>query len=165
MENCRQKKTECRKGDLTAEEIEKAEQKIILQDQWKHFKKERERLQRGMTVEESSELRKMNPKLDTDGLIRSDSRLLNAEMLSFQTTFPIILSADSWVARLIILEEHIKNSHYAGINHIYNNLNEKYWVPKARRVIKEVEDGCLVRQRRRAKGEQQLMAPLPPLRF
>ena len=66
-------------GSLTQEEIERAELEIIMNDQKEQFEKEYQALSQGLNVSPKSSIIRMNPVLDQDGVLRSESRLVNAE--------------------------------------------------------------------------------------
>jgi hypothetical protein len=82
-----------------------------------------------------------------------------------EARYPTILSDKSWTTRLIIGYYHEKRCHNAGVNQLLSDLGSKYWILKARMVIKVYENGCFECKRRRAKGLSQIMAPLPSFRF
>ena len=56
------------------------------------------------------------PKLDSEGMIRSDERLTYAEFLPYDVWYPIILPQKNWVTKLIIKHYHELGNHIAGTN-------------------------------------------------
>ena len=97
--------------------------------------------------------------------MRSNSRIVNAEFLSIDTRYPIILPRTSWVTKLIVKQYHVDGYHSTGTNHTLAALSSKYWIISAREVIREVEKDCVVCRRRKAKLATQVMAPLPNVRL
>ena len=106
----------------------------------------------------------MNPILDIEGLIRGNSRLMEAELLKWKTRQPIILHKDSWVTWLIIRELHKKNKHYGGVEFHLAGINQRFWIKGVRKIIRKYIKTCLSCRRTVAKGWNQIMAPLPRFR-
>lgn len=73
-------------GELTTEEIANAETRIIQKTQRESFEDEYQALSRGKELPKHSKLLALKPKLDEEGLIRSDGRLVNAEYLPYDMT-------------------------------------------------------------------------------
>ena len=103
--------------------------------------------------------------MDDYGIMRCNSRIVNAEFLSIETRHPVILPQTSWVAKLIIKQYHEDGHHSTGTNHTLADLSARYWIISAREVIREVEKDCVVCRRRKAKLATQVMAPLPDARL
>jgi hypothetical protein len=59
--------------ELSVEELRDGEEEIILQAQKEAFREEYEALAKGKPISNKSTLLKLNPKLDKQGIIRSDS--------------------------------------------------------------------------------------------
>ena len=152
-------------GELTPEEIQITEMEIIREDQKKMFRVEIDRLRAGLALPAKSKLLSMNPKLDEMDMVRSNSRLIHAEMLAEATRSPIILARDSWVTWLIIGKHHDDRGHCAGVSHLLSDINQSYWIPSARKMIKMYERRCLTCRRNQAKETIVQMAPLPRFRF
>jgi len=77
-------------GVLTAEEILEAEQIAIRTSQIECFPVEHQLCSKFQSVSHNSQLSKLNPKIDENGLLRMDSRL-SASDLQFSAKYPIIL--------------------------------------------------------------------------
>ena len=84
----------------------------------------------------------MNPLLDDQGMIRSDSRLRFVDYLPYDARFPIILPRGHWITRLIVRYFHELANHSAWINFVLAQINQRYWIPAARDEIKECENQC-----------------------
>ncbi len=129
-----------------------------------NFPLEYKLLMNGKNVSNQSRIIQLNPKLDEDGLLRADSRLVNATMLPFDTRYPVILPRKCPVTKLIIMDHHEKGLHITGTNQTLAALSARYWVIAAREAIREVERDCHKCMRRKAKVANQIMAPLPVAR-
>jgi len=97
--------------------------------------------------------------------MRSNSRITSVDWLSYEIRYPIILSARSWITKLIIIDIHLKMNHYGGTNYLLSKLNKRFWVIGARRLVKEVRKECIRCQFERKKRIIQKMTPLPKFRF
>lgn len=164
IENCKSKKDERITGALTATEIEDRMKDIIKETQREYFSDEFKSLSQKKPLPSNSKLIKLNPKIDTEMVIRSDGRLAYAEYLSYDTRYPIILPRRSPVTRLIVQHYHKEHNH-GGTNQTLSALSTKYWILSAREEIREVETNCMECRRRKSKAAQQIMAPLPNIRL
>ena len=140
--NCRRGRAKISEPELTLEEMENVEKEIIRRDQMKYFEVEYKTLQQGKMINDRSNILKMNPRLDDDGLLRSDSRIINAELLPIAMRRPIILHKDSWITWLIVGKAHKARAHCAGVSHLLADLTQRYWIQSARLVIKKFEKKC-----------------------
>ena len=129
-------------GELTAEEIDDAEIRIIRTMQKEEFPDEYKSLQKGKEVSVSSKILHLYPKLDDDGIVRSSGRLQNAEYLSYDIKYPIILPRKNWITRLIVRHHHEEGHHVAGTNQTLSSLSKRYWVLKGREEIRDCENNC-----------------------
>ena len=76
--------------ELLPEEIRNAEEDIIQRAQREAFREEYDALVKKKPIQQSI-LSKLNPVLDEQGLLRSDSRLRYTEYLPHDVRFPVIL--------------------------------------------------------------------------
>ena len=148
-------------GDLNLDEILDSENMLIRSAQHAAFSKERKQLLLGKTVDKDSKIISMNPFLDDDGLIRSNSRLINAEILDYDAKHPILLPRKGWITTLIVRDYHQKGGHACGTNHTLSEVSQRFWILSAREAIREVESKCNQCAYARAKAANQQMAPLP----
>ena len=79
--------------------------------------------------------------LSTDGLIRCQTRLAEAEFLSFDAKNPILLPAGEYVTDLVIMHFHEKVGH-GSERCTVSVLREKFWVVKARQQVRRVIKQC-----------------------
>jgi len=163
--NCKRVSVKRNHPELTPEELVNVEFDIIREDQEKLFKKEYQRLKEGNNIGEESKILKMNPRIDAVGVLRSESRLINIQLLPEETRRPIILAKDSWVTWLIVGKAHDDRLHCAGVSHLLADLTQRYWIQCGRKVIKKYENRCLTCRKQRAQGIIVKMAPLPACRF
>jgi ribonuclease HI len=152
-------------GELTVDEINDAEAKIIVQTQVNSFPVEYKALAAGRTLPTHSTLLPLNPQLDEQGLMRLSGRLVNAECLPMEARYPIILPRKIWVTRLIVKSYHEKGNHSFGTNQLMSELSSRYWIISAREEIREFQNKCAKCLLKKAKPRQQVMAPLPKLRL
>ncbi|XP_055928698.1 uncharacterized protein LOC129959830 [Argiope bruennichi] len=103
-------------------------------------------------------LAKMQAFKDEDGLLRIRTKLADScEKEDFK--FPILLPANDVVVKLI-REEHIKAMH-AGSSILLARLREKFWIIRAKRLVKQVLSECVICKRYKAKHLEVPFAPLP----
>ena len=164
LNNCRLAKRDRKKGELTPEDIREAEHRIVSWEQRKVFADEYQALEQRKPLPRTSKILSLNPKMDDEGLLRCDGRLKNADYLSFDSRYPIILPRKSWVTKLIIKHSHDKRQHIGGTNQTLADLSSRYWVVAGREAIREWERECFGCRRRKTKASMQIMAPLPSIR-
>ncbi|XP_053402917.1 uncharacterized protein LOC128558105 [Mercenaria mercenaria] len=158
VENCKRTKTARIEGQLGANEIHDAEVKLIIKAQRSHYKEEFTCLFKQKELPKDSKLIKLNPKIDGEGVIRSDGRLKYAEMLSYGCRYPVILPRHDWITELIVRHFH-EDSGHSGTNYTLSVLSTS-----AREVIRAVENKCTKCKLRKARPKEQIMAPLPNIR-
>ena len=117
------------------EELSDSENSVICSIQKEHFGEEIEAVKNNQNLSSSSQLISFNPFLDDDGALRSNSRLANAEFLTYDVKYPIILPRKDWVTKLIIRSYHCAEEHTKGTNHTLASLSEKFVIPQAREEI------------------------------
>ena len=151
--------------ELLPEEIKDAEEEILRLAQREAFCEEYTALRSGKPISKKSQLIKLNPCIDEDGIIRCDGRLKFADFLPYDTRFPIILPRGHWVKKLIVKNYHERGNHAAGVNFTLCQLSERFWIIAAREEIREWDRECNECKRRRSKPACQIMAPLPKARL
>ncbi|GFX47480.1 integrase_H2C2 domain-containing protein [Trichonephila clavipes] len=131
------------KGSLGYEEFKRAEILVSLQSNaFQH-----ERL-----------LAKIQAFKDEDGLLRIRTKLADSyEKEDFK--FSILLPANDIVVKLI-REEHVKAMH-AGSSILRAWLREKFWIIRAKRLVKQFLSECVICKRYKAKHVEVPFAPLP----
>lgn len=163
--NCREKVESRSKGGLKADEIEDSQKMLIIGAQLESFPTEYECRKKNRPIAASSRLASLVPLLDEDGILRSSSRLQNADYLPYDVKYPIILPRDHHITKLIVKQYHEDSKHVIGTNHLLSQLSQKYWILRGREVIRQVESECSTCKRMKAKASEQIMAPLPKMRL
>ncbi|XP_074637789.1 uncharacterized protein LOC141896447 [Acropora palmata] len=128
--------------ELLPEEIKDAEEEILRLAQREAFCEEYTALRSGKPISKKSQLIKLNPCIDEDGIIRCDGRLKFADFLPYDTRFPIILPRGHWVKKLIVKNYHERGNHAAGVNFTLCQLSERFWIIAAREEIREWDREC-----------------------
>ena len=150
-------------GPITVAELKEAELLIIRKTQADHYPAEISRLSDGQALDSKSSLLSLSPQLDGDGILRVGGRLSNAP-LDETARHPVILPRGSEVTRLVITAYHSSLMH-AGVEHVINDMRQKFWVPCARAAVKRVLSACPLCRRRRAQPQPPREADLPAVRF
>ena len=123
--------------ELLIDELKATEIQFIKYAQRTEFKDEWIALSRKKPLSSSSKLIGLQPKLDEDGMMRSDGRLKRSKFLSFDVHYPVSLPRKSWVPKLRVKEFHEKGKHASGTNHTLAELLARYWIVSGREVIRE----------------------------
>ena len=163
--NCRLSKQDRKNGELHRDEIQESQTLLLKACQQETFGDEYRALIHQKPLPAQSKLLVLNPQLDEDGVIRSNSRLVNADMLAYEARYPIILPRKHSITQLIVKHEHELGAHVCGTNQILSELSKKYWIVAAREAVREWENDCMECKRRTAKRATQIMAPLPSSRL
>ena len=163
IDNMRNPKARQNSKELLPQEIRDAEEDIIQRAQREVFSDEYGALVKKKPIQHSV-LSKLNPMLDEQGLMRSDSRLRYTEYLPYDVRFPILLPRGHWVTALIVKYYHELGNHAAGTNFVLSQISQRYWIVAAREEIRKWESQCNECKRRKNKVASQIMAPLPSSR-
>ncbi|XP_011880587.1 PREDICTED: uncharacterized protein LOC105569050 [Vollenhovia emeryi] len=128
------------KGNLTVEEIEAAEVKILRIIQPSQFSEEIKGLEsKGVT--NRNRIANLNPFLDNDGLIRIGGRLRKAN-LSYSQRYPILLPSRHYLTDCIIREIH-ETRHHTGILGTLYNIRQKFWILDGRNQVRKIVHSCV----------------------
>lgn len=152
-------------AELLPEEILDAEEDIIRQAQFEAFPEEYKALKNSKPITPKSPLVKLSPRIDDNGIIRLEGRLMFAEYLPHDVKFPIILPRGHHVTKLIVKHYHDMANHSAGTNFILSQVSQRFWVIAAREEIRSWEKECNECKKRKTKLANQVMAPLPQVRL
>ena len=118
-------------------------------------------LSQGKKLPKESSLIKLDPFMDSNGLLRIKGRLENANM-SYESKHPIILPF-SHLAKILVRFQH-KLLKHAGVSTLITTLRNSYWIVRLRRIAKTVCQECVTCRRQDSKACSQPVAPLPELR-
>lgn len=147
---------------LTTEELEKALKICIRYSQKESFEEEINSIKLKAEVKSKSNLKSINPYLDEENILRVGGRLRNAN-LSENNKHPIILDNKNKFTYLVVAEAHTKTLH-GGVELMLSYLRSKYWVIKARSLVKKHIHRCMVCAKQRSIAKTQMMGDLPKAR-
>ncbi|XP_032687426.1 uncharacterized protein LOC116851764 [Odontomachus brunneus] len=142
-------------------EIKSAETFWVRYIQSKIFPCEMSSLNKATPIKKSSPLLSLNPYLDHDQIIRVGGRLRNAT-LQDDVRNPIVLK-DHPLVRMIITDTHRRTLH-AGSQLTLARIREKFWILRARSLVRAVLYKCVPCTRERAQIHTELMGNLPNVR-
>ena len=147
---------------LTTYEIDHAERTIIMHVQSKYFSQELERLTSDRPLHASSSVRKLCPILADDGILRVGGRLRLTKATGFCTQ-QILIPHRSKIAPLIA--RHYHRQGHLGTEWVVSRIRTKFWITKARAVVKAVSADCVCCRKWFSEPMGQKMADLPPERL
>ena len=114
---CQRSNADRTSGELLADKLKKAEIQFVRYAQIVEFQDEWTALSRGRSLTAHSKLLRLQPKLDKDGLLRSDGRLKRAKFLLYDVRYyPVISPRKSWITKLFVKDFHEKGNHVSGTN-------------------------------------------------
>ena len=153
----RKKKTE----QITVVEIQKAETKIIQMMQRRAYGKEMaEIMTGGMKKGKMDCLRKLNPFVDQEGILRVGGRLANSHE-DFSNKFPIIIPKSSKATTALIRWHHAKIEH-RGKHFTMSRIRDfGYWIINGNKEVGSIVYKCVRCLWLRGKCNNQKMADLP----
>ena len=93
-------------------------------------------------IEESSKLAKLNPSMNSQGLIQMNSRLDHHTLYPEQIRTPIILPKEQAITEHIVLQIHRENSHI-GPEICLREVKLQYWLTGGRREIRRCLKLCM----------------------
>ncbi|XP_055910693.1 uncharacterized protein LOC129945057 [Eupeodes corollae] len=114
----------------------------------------------GKPVGRTSSIRKLNPFLDDDGVIRVDGRINSALAVPVFVRNPIIMPQKHHVTDLIVDFYHKLWKHQNQAT-IINEIRRRFWIPHIRTVVRHASKRCLDGKKERAKPHIPLMGQLP----
>jgi hypothetical protein len=131
--------------------------------QHKSFPDELRSLEKGLKLKQGNLLAKMNPYLDENGVLRSNSRLDSLDFLPEETRRPVILTSSNPITKLIVLETHWEFEHAVSRSSVLATLHKKYYILGIGRLLKTLSNSCIECKKLRARPAEQIMAPLQNL--
>ena len=159
---------------INVDEIDRAEKAVLKFIQRQSFEEEMSHLeQKGggsgdnsskrskekeLVVEKMSAIYKLAP-MKIDGLLYVRGRLTQASKPN-AAKHQLILPKKRPVVDLIVRHYHLKSGH-SGLEHVLSLIRERFWILKARTVVKSVLYGCFDYKWRQAPLGEQQMADLP----
>lgn len=126
-------------SDLSTTELDEARLLWIRLTQPAKFKSELIVLQQAQGLSRSSQINRLTPFIDSQGLLRVGGRLKHA-LLAYDERHPIILPSESHFTRLVVDACHLRSLH-GGVQ--MTLVRQRYWVPRGRAVVKKQIHQCV----------------------
>lgn len=146
---------------ITAADMNTVENQWLRAIQRECFGHEIGRLKLQRDLPKNSNIRNLNPFIDTDGLLRMDGRVGNPSLMQQKTS--IILPAQHHFVSLVIRHAHLKTLH-GGVQLTMRTLRERFWIMHALNQVKGLINKCVICFRYKKKLLTQKMAELPSFR-
>ena len=127
------------------------------------FTEEISALKHSKNLPKNSRILNLNCYIDKQGILRSESRLINFSENDFVSN-PIILDANENLARLNIKFYHEKFYH-GSHESVVNEIRQKFWIVRLRQGLRSLVSKCIVCKMSRGKPANPKMAALPPARL
>ncbi|KAG7483457.1 hypothetical protein JOB18_048755 [Solea senegalensis] len=144
----------------TAEHLLKAETHIISCVQRDSYGEEFGCLAAGKVIPKDSPLRKLDPYMDKEGLLRIGGRLRHGA-LDVREQFPIVIPARNHIGKLLVRHYHEKVKHQGRVFTEGSIRIAGYWIVGAKRCINSILRKCVVCNKIRGRTVDQKMADLP----
>lgn len=147
--------------ELTLNDIQISEHVIISYLQRKYFSDVFLQLANQKPLSKICPIRKLNPFLASDGLIRVGGRISNAQV-SYHIKHPIVLPFCD-TTELIVKEVHSRVGHM-GRTAVLSMVRQKYWIVKGGSMVKKVLRECIICLKSHGRTMEPKMADLPERR-
>ncbi|CAK1602112.1 unnamed protein product [Parnassius mnemosyne] len=147
---------------ITTNELEDALILCIKIVQREDYEGEIESLRKNKQIKGNSKLKSLNPFLDENNILRVGGRLRLADLAEC-SKHPIILSNKNSLTPLIIGDAHKRTLH-GGVQLMLSYIRSKYWIVRAKGLVKKHIHKCLVCARQSATTRTQIMGDLPQVR-
>jgi len=151
-----------RKGELSVTEVREAESVIMRHVQSRYYAEDLRLCSSGSTLRRTSQLKSLQPMLDQDGILRIGGRIKHAG-LDVNLAHPVIVPHKHRIANLIVKQAH--DVAHVGNEWTLSILREKYWITKARSMVKKVRRECFTCKKLFQSPSHQMMADLPEERL
>ena len=144
----------------TVEELLQAEAIIIKTVQKEAYKEELACIANGKEIPRNSTLKKLDPYLDAEGLLRIGGRLKHAA-LEYEEKFPVIVPGRSHAAKLLVNHYHERVKHQGRVFTEAAVRTAGYWIVSGRKCVNSILHKCVTCNKLRGKATEQKMADLP----
>ncbi|KAM4045123.1 uncharacterized protein ACNLHF_008939 [Anomaloglossus baeobatrachus] len=148
----------CHKA-YTVEELTQAKHAIICCVQHEAYTQTLESLRNHRSVPKDSPLKKLDPFVDTQGLLRVGGRISNAKLENDEST-PIIVP-HGHVAFLLVEHYHAQVRHQGRLITEGALREAGFWITGAKRLVSRVIFKCIICRKLRGSCQSQKMADLP----
>lgn len=156
------KKSDNKENNLTTEELNKALLTCIKLAQKEDYSDEINRIKENKEINKHSNIKTLNPYLDMDGILRVGGRLRHAN-INEEQKYPIILGNKNKLVKMIVADAHTTTLH-GGVQLMLSYLRTKYWIIRAKGLVKTCIHKCLVCAKLNAKTKVQKFGNLPEVR-
>ncbi|XP_068716940.1 uncharacterized protein [Montipora capricornis] len=130
-----------------------------------HFKDSQNARKRNNTVKPISNLYKLDPFLDEEGLLRVGGRLKNSTS-PYKIKHHLIMPKTSHVTVLLIRQFHHGKQHHQGYGMTHNAIRQAgYYIINGRSMISHIIAKCVTCRKLRGRTQDQKMSDLPPERL
>ncbi|GBN70470.1 hypothetical protein AVEN_185326-1 [Araneus ventricosus] len=152
-----------RSGLLTGDELEVASEYLIKEVQVREFSKEISALKKGNSIPKGSNLRNLNPFIDSNGILRVGGCLEYSNLTDNQK-HPIILPKSHRLTKLIFVYFHLKDLH-VGPQGLLCAVRQKFWPIHGRNLSRKIVNDCITCFRNKPVVANQIMGNLPAERI
>ncbi|CAK1579069.1 unnamed protein product [Parnassius mnemosyne] len=157
------KKMEYKDLPVTTTELNDALKTCIKITQKDSFEEEIQHLKSREQIRRASKLKSLKPYLDDDNILRVGGRLRHSD-LNEDCKNPIILDHDTHLTSLLVADAHSKTLH-GGVQVMLCFLRTRFWILRARILVKAKIRKCLICAKLNATARSQLMGDLPRVRI
>ena len=148
------------KHTFTVPNMERSKDLIIRTIQGECYAKERDYLNKGKTVSKDSALKKFDPIIDKNGLLRIGGRLQEAKV-EFGEKHPVIIPGHHHVTTLLVWHHHIQVKHQGRLFTEGNLRAAGLWIVSAKRCVSKLIFNCVTCRKLRGMSQNPKMASLP----
>ena len=155
----------CMKSPNSETDAQTQAKLVILRNaQHDAFAEEIKCLSRGDVIPKASPLRKLNPIVDADGLLRVGGRIPLAD-IPWEEKHPIIVPKKHHVATLLVRHHHEQVAHQG--RHLTEGAvrSAGLWLIGGKRLVSNIIHKCVICNKLRGKMEEQKMSNLPAERL
>ncbi|GBO26086.1 hypothetical protein AVEN_46711-1 [Araneus ventricosus] len=152
-----------RSRPLTGDELKVASEYLIKEVEVREFSKEISALRKGNSIPKGSNLRNLNPFIDSNGILRVGGRLEYSNLTDNQK-HPIILPKSHRLTKLIFACFHLKNLH-VGPQGLLCAVRQKFWPIHGRNLSRKIVNDCITCFRNKPVVANQIMGNLPAERI
>ena len=145
---------------ISVEDVLGAEKLIIRWVQEKHFKEDLQALKDKQLVNKSSRLRRLDPFLDGEGILRVGGRLRKTQ-LPKENKHPAILPRKDIIVARMIQWYHKEIQHLGRTSTVGELRNRGYWLMSANEQVRGVVSRCVPCKILRGQRAEQKMSDLP----
>ena len=136
----------CQQGnEISKDEVDNAENVLIRSIRREAFAKEIEYLQTKGETRTPPYVAQFHLFLDETGILSCQSRIKHVSIIE-QCTKPILVLKCQHVFKLLVIYCHEKVMH-VGVRETLNLLRQRYWIPRARELVKGILRKCITCKR------------------